>query len=220
MTWLPEKKIEEMLSWNLLFGCGRAPALIKYKRKNYLAPHDVSLAEACAKHIRRDLGFEFDGEVCLLTNLQYGGICFNPVSFYYCYSQEGELQAIVAEINNTPWNERHCYCIDMRFQKRREFDKKFHISPFMPMDINYRWSFNKPQKKLQVHMQNLSAGELIFDATMKLQSRPFTRLRLFSFALLYPMIPLKVMLGIYWHALRLYLKKIPFYSHPKTGEQS
>ena len=220
MTWLPEKNIKKDLNLPGVFSADKWPALIKYKRSHYLAPHELSLKEACALRIKEQLGFDFEGEVCLLSHLQYLGFCFNPVSFYYCYDLNEELQAVVADINNTPWNERHVYCIDMRKENcvRKDFDKEFHISPFMPMDINYSWRFKNPCKKLQIYMQNFQNSNLMFDVVLDLKKQPFSKLKLMALATLYPLIPLKVLGGIYWQALRLFLKKVPFYSHPKTGE--
>ena len=222
LTWLPEKQLGKKFDRLGIFSSSKLPALIKYKRTNYLTPHDLSLSEACALRIKKDLGFDFQGEVCLLTNLQYLGFCFNPVSFYYCYDLDEQLVAVVADINNTPWNERYSYCIDMRsrHQSVKKFDKEFHISPFMPMDIHYRWLFKKPDQNLSIYMQNYRQEKLFFDVCLNLKKHQFSLKNLCRFAILYPLMPLKVVVGIYWHALRLYLKKTPFYSHPKIGEQS
>ena len=125
LNWLPEDKIEKDLSMPGVLSSSHWPAMIKYKRRHYLSPHELSLSEACALRIKKDLGFDFQGTVTILTNLQYFGFCYNPVSFYYCYDQQEKLVAIVADINNTPWNERYAYCIDMRekHQATKKFDK-------------------------------------------------------------------------------------------------
>ena len=117
------------------------------------------------------------GAVRLLTHLRYAGYSFNPVSFYYCHAADGALHSIVAEITNTPWGERHCYVLPasgnegtpskMRFR----FGKDFHVSPFLPMDMNYDWRFSPPASRLLVHMESWRDGEHVFDATMTLDRR-------------------------------------------------
>ena len=141
------------------------------------------------------------------------------------YSYElGYPSAVLAEINNTPWDERFCYITDFKKNTgRKNFEKDFHISPFMPMDIKYSWYFKVPQKSLSIHMQNFQQEELMFDATLSLQRKEFSLSRQMYYAVRYPLMPQKVSMGIYWHAMRLWLKKVPFFTHPdkiKTEEKS
>ena len=115
-----------------------------------------------------------DGPVRLLTHPRHFGYGFNPVNFYYCFdaTDQAPRVAIVAEINNTPWGERHCYVLPQSANRgtpdrlQFEFDKDFHVSPFMPMDMEYDWRFTRPDDALAVHMENRRDGRKVFDATL------------------------------------------------------
>lgn len=168
------------------------------------------------------------GPIGLLTNLAYLGFCFNPVSFYYLFEADGTtLHAIVAEITNTPWNERFQYVLPASSARRDgeylewRFDKDFHVSPFFDMDHRYHWRFTTPAlaaaSGLGVAMENRvggDAGDRIFDAAMQLERHEFTRAALRGSLLRHPWMTGKVLAAIYWQALRLWVKRVPFFSHP------
>src|ERR1700733_2144973 len=131
------------------FWSSAKPALAWLKRSDYLGPPELSLDEAVRCLVAQRTGRRPQGAIRLLTHLRYFGIRMNPVSFYYCFDAAGgKLETIVAEITNTPWDERHQYVLEVDAAhgrlKRFEFDKAFHVSPFLPMDMRYEWSFNQP----------------------------------------------------------------------------
>lgn len=198
--------------------------LASFKRANYFGDAKQPLKAAIQDLVLAQTGKALTGPVRLLTNLSYFGYCFNPVSFYYCYAPDGKtLQAIVSHITNTPWGEDFAYVHDCQDHLEGEiqtfaFDKQFHVSPFMPMDIDYQWQFQSTEDKRFVHMKNYQAEQEMFNATMVLDRQPINQRNLNRVLLTYPFMTLKVVFGIYWHALRLWLKGVPFFDHPNTAK--
>jgi DUF1365 family protein len=198
----------------------RRPAVAWFRRADYLGDPSVPLDQAVRDLVEQRTGARPAGPIRLLTHLRYFGYRQNPVSFYYCFDARGEhVEAIVAEITNTPWGERHAYVIPAPAggaTHRLRTRKAFHVSPFMPMDLGYDWRFTAPGGRLGVHMRNLQGTDKIFDATLVLRRVPITRASLASALMRHPWMTASVVAGIYWQALRLWLKGAPFHSHPTT----
>jgi len=197
--------------------------LVSYRRKDCLDPTDRLLRQAVIERVAAVTGRHPGGSIFLLTHLRQWGVCFNPVSFYFCHDSSGWLESIVAEVHNTPWNQRHAYVLDCRDQAgpdyRFKFDKAFHVSPFMPMDIGYDWRFRIEPDHLDVHMHLKRSNRKCFTAGMRLALEPMTTSSMRRMPLRFPLMTLKVVGAIYWQALRLWLKRIPFYAHPDKVKQ-
>lgn len=200
----------------------RRPAPAWFRRADYLGPTAASLDGAVRDLVTARTGRRPGGPVRLLTHVRYWGYVMNPVTFYYCFDEgDRRLDAVVAEITNTPWGERHAYVVDGRGTPtagdgalRTTFPKQFHVSPFMSMDHTYRWRFSVPGSRLAVHMENHREGAKLFDATLVMRQRPLTGTALAGALLRHPFMTATVAAGIYWQALRLRLKGAPFHAHP------
>jgi len=190
-----------------------------FRRADYMGDPERCLREVVLDRVEAELGRRPEGPVALVGHLRSWLYVFNPVVFYYCYDREERLDAIVAEITNTPWDERHAYVLDARDSgpgagHRWRFAKDFHVSPFHPMEHEYDWSFRTPGEHLTVHMENLEAGAKVFQAGLTAERRPLTRGSLVRALLRHPLLTWRVTAGIYVHAALLWLKRVPFHVHP------
>lgn len=200
--------------------------LAAFHRRDFLGDSSQALADAVRDRVQASTGSRPSGPVRLLTHLRYAGYSFNPVSFYYCHDHAGALHSIVAEITNTPWNERHAYVLPLDIAQRRgralcwAFDKAFHVSPFLPMQRRYAWSFTTPGDDLRVRMDVCNDDRREFDATLQLERRPLDGASLARVLWRYPLMTAQVIAGIHWQALRLWLKRVPLHNHPSRTESS
>jgi DUF1365 family protein len=200
----------------------RRPALAWFRRADFHGDPAKPLDVAVRDLVESRTGRRPRGPIRLLTHLRFFGYSQNPVSFYYVFdANDTQLETIVAEITNTPWGERHAYVLPLANSKREGarvwrfgFGKEFHVSPFMPMDMDYDWRFSAPGDSLDVHMENWREGRRVFDATLHLKRQPLTSANLARALLSVPLVTAKVAALIYWQALRLLVKRTPFHTHP------
>jgi hypothetical protein len=213
---------------DLVFGDGRSRWLLpfRFRRADYLGDPTVPLDEAVRARVAEVTGQRPRGPIRLLTQPRCFGFVFNPVSFYYCFDDEAgtRLAAIVADVTNTPWGERHSYVLPVgpdvahRRQQRFRCAKEFHVSPFLPMALEYDWRFQVPDERALVHIVDRDHGTAVFDATLTLEHRSLTAANMLGALLRAPIPAFKVMAGIYWQAARLVLKGVRFFPHPRQAE--
>ncbi len=198
------------------------PGLMRFRRRDYLGDPARPLAVDVRDAVQAQTGHRPDGPIRLLTQLRSWGLCFNPVSFYYCFDASGErLEHVLAEVTNTPWGERHAYVLsageDTDGPLLGTSAKELHVSPFMAMDQHYSWRVAVPGRRVEVHIENHHGDQLAFDATLSMRRRELSRASLRRSALRYPAATVRVLALIYAHALKLKLKGIPVHSHPQAG---
>jgi DUF1365 family protein len=255
MMYLDLTEIDLVLARSWFWSTGRW-AIARFVRNDFFGDSQKTLDASIRDYVESNTNIRPLGPIRMLANLRYFGYITNPLTTYYCFDASGErLEAIVAQVNNTPWGESHAYVLPVNsaLNFRCEFDKKLHVSPFNPLTMRYRWSSNLPGEHLSIHLENwqlISArgnptaqnGEVIgastlaskpmsglegldnkglnyekvLDATMTLHALPITQRNLNSMLIAYPFMTVKVIAAIYWQALRLALKRTPFFSHPSN----
>jgi DUF1365 family protein len=138
------------------------------------------------------------------------GVGFNPVRFHF--HRDG---SVAAEVTNTPWGERRSYVLEPGPEGLSgTFDKALHVSPFMPMEQSYRWTANEPGERLAISLANHERGRKVFAAGLALERREITRERMLRLLATYPPATAATIARIYWNALRLKLKGVPYFRNP------
>lgn len=206
----------------------RRPGFVRFRRRDYLRPLALPLADAVRGAVAAQTGVRPTGPVTILAHPRTFGRCFNPVSFYYCWTPDRRrLLAVLAEVTNTPWGERHAYVLPGGGEADggerhgsellcHRFDKALHVSPFMPMDQRYSARLTPPAQTLSVHIESRDgAGELQFDATLGLRRRELTRQSLRAALVGHP---LRVLALIYGHAAGLRLSGLR--THPRPARSA
>jgi DUF1365 family protein len=188
-----------------------------FRRKNYLkanTPLDLTAREL----VKEKTGVMPTGKIYLLTQLSCLGYCFNPISLYFIFKENSdEMDCMIVEVTNTPWGETHAYVLSDPEKLRDDiyyytFAKKLHVSPFLEMDYEYHFKLKINKDSIIVHLENYKDEELHFDATLSLSAVPLPATKVFF---QFPLMSYKVSAGIYWQAFKLWLKGVPFHSHPK-----
>ena len=199
-------------------------ALARFRREDHLGDPKQPLSEAVRDTVEKHTNIRPAGPIRLLTHLRYFGYVINPVSFYYCFSQDGtHVETVLLEVHNTPWNEQHVYVeqISEKDTKRSSFNlnfnKVFHVSPFMGMEMTYQGIMNKPGNSFIVHLENFENNLKMFDASLVMKRKEITTASLNSMLIIFPFMTLKVLFAIYFEALRLWWKRMPYFPHPGTS---
>ncbi len=206
------------------FWSARRPAIARFRRSDHYGKPEQPLAETIRTLVASSTGTRPEGSIRLLTHLSYFGHCFNPLSIYYCFDQNERLQDVVLEVSNTPWGEQHCYVLghdDNLATKSHHFrfNKDFHVSPFLPMEMQYNCRFTDPSEQLYVSLDNYSDDRKVFGSKLALRRREMTHANMAAALLRDPLMTLRVVALIHWQAAKLWLKRAPIFNHPSKNNK-
>ncbi len=184
--------------------------LVNFKRNDYLGDPEQSLEQAVLSRMSDLHGSELHGDIFLLGQVRTFGLYFSPVNFYYLRNPQGVYTHLLAEVSNTPWNQRHHYLVDLSEQK--DSAKAFHVSPFNPIDMTYHWRISQPNENLRLQLI-CSKEKKHFEASIDMQRIALNSKTLKQTLLSIPSMTIKTVFGIYWQALKLFVKRVPIYTH-------
>jgi uncharacterized protein len=223
MAYLDLDELPGIEQWPLC--SSRRPALARFRRADHLGDPREPLSESVRALVAERTGRRPAGPIGLLTHLRCYGHNFNPVSFYWCFEEDGaSVQAVVAHVTNTPWGESHSYVLDASGSRspvaRGSFAKELHVSPLMGMGHTYELRASVPGERLSVHIE--SAGEhdegaAFFDATLSLARREWSAPELARLLARHPLQTVAILARIYGHALRLRVRGASYHPHPARG---
>jgi DUF1365 family protein len=219
LAYVDLQELPSLLGGRLLW---RGPGALRFRRRDYLGDPATPLDVAVRDRVQELAGTRPAGPIRLLTQLRSFGLCFNPVSFYYCLDATGEqLHSVLAEVTNTPWGERHSYLLGDRdphsTMLRGRFTKELHVSPFMGMDHVYEARATLPGPTLSVHIESRRGDTRAFDATLALERRELTRAQVRRITARYPLATARVLALIYGHAVALKLAGAHVHPHPEVA---
>lgn len=212
LAYLDIEELPHLLGGRLV---ARGPGLVRFRRADYLGDPRRPLDQAVRDLVEREEGWRPAGPIRVLTQMRVLGHSFNPVSFYYCLTDEGRsIEALVAEVTNTPWGERHAYVVA---GAEGSFVKALHVSPFMGMDHAYTCRAEPPGRRLSVRIENRREGEKVFEAGLALERRELSTSTLRRALIRHPLPGWRVLAQIYAHAVVLRLAGAPVFPHPGSA---
>jgi len=221
MAWLDIDRIPELMS-KLRWTSHNRFNWASFHDKDHFGDPRITLRQRLETDARTHGVLLPEGSIYLLTHLRYLGYCFNPISFFFCYDAADELRVILAEVNSTFGESRNYWLTPANrcpSEKANRYvcPKTMHVSPFMDMNLDYEFVLTEPAATLVAHMNTLERGghrTRLLDATLSLEHQPWTGRNLGEALLKHPWMTASVIFAIHWQALRLFLKKIPVFTHP------
>ncbi len=219
-----------LLDLDGLDGLDRRLSFFAHNRFNLFSFHDRDHGDGDGKPIGDwvrakldEAGISPTARISLLCLPRILGYGFNPLSIYFCYGCDGGIDAVLYEVHNT-FGERHSYLVDLRGQDtdaalRHAGDKRFHVSPFMDMQMRYAFRVDPPGERMTVAIKGNDEGGPLITAALSATRRDLSDGQLLRVFATHPLLTLKVIGAIHWHALRLWWKGVGLRAHPLPPEE-
>ena len=212
-------ELESLGKENWFFGYNR-PSLISVHDDDYLVSGQGSLKDKLLNRLADKPYLQNIHKVFLVTSARFLQYAFNPVSFFYCYDENSEIVAVLAEVNNT-FGERHCYVLDEETRsdgdggQAHEADKSFHVSPFNDLSGHYKFRFSDLRERFSIGVDLVAEGATKLCTALTGEGQAFTPANVLKSALKFPLNVFLTMPRIHWEAVKLYFnKKLPIFSKP------
>lgn len=186
---------------------------IRFKAQDYVPGSQNSLKQRVLDKLALLGNKQSIKKVIAVVQGRCFGVYFSPINFYIGLDEHDKPLVMLAEVSNTPWLERHYYKVDLA--QTLPTPKAFHVSPFMNMDMDYHWRVKYNGKKLLVHIENHTNANKLFSATMALKCHEISKINLMKTLFSLPAMTVKIFAAIYWQALKLFMKRVPFVAHPE-----
>jgi DUF1365 family protein len=220
LLYLDLAELDEVGRVSRLLGVERR-ALASFRRADHFGAGDAPLDATVRALVEARVGRRPEGPIRVLTQPRVLGHVFNPLTLWLCATRDGRgLDALVAEVTNTPWLERHCYVLDLAGAHEARCGKRLHVSPFMGMDQEYTFRFHGPDARFELGIESREAGRRVFDAGLALERRELSPATLRRTLASGALAPARAVAAIHWQALRLWWKGAPFHAHPRHAAAS
>jgi DUF1365 family protein len=215
MFYLDLDELDQVAQKLFLFGRNRSN-FYSFRDADHLPTGSGNLKENVLAYLSRN-GVDVTEikRIMLLTLPRVLGYVFNPVSFYFCFNAKGAPVCAIAEVGNT-FREMKLFLLRREEMTENQLfrqitPKHFYVSPFSNLDLSFDFKLRPPGEKLEIHVDDCDGNEKTLMTTLTGRRAALTNARLSWFSLKYPLVTLKVIFLIHWHALLLYLKKVPFH---------
>ncbi len=222
MLALDAKRMEQQLDGVGFFGFSCFKPLW-FNEKDYVKGEAERLTTRIKNKVVELNGKDDIRSITMLVQVRCFGVYFSPANFYFCYNAQRHCEQMLVEVSNTPWHQRHFYLVDLT--KRDISDKRFQVSPFMDLNMSYHWLVHLPKErcnKLIITIENhdnLDKNKKIFQASLLLKGKPLTGNNIFKIWCSLPAMTIKIFASIYWQALRLFIKRIPFIGYQSLADK-
>jgi len=193
-------------------------ALSRFHRPDYFGNPEEPLHLSIKRRMEQLTGEPVTGAVYGLMNLRTLGLYFSPVNFYFGYVNNANFTHFLAEVSNIPWNERHQYGYYVGSGKTiKPHAKMFHVSPFNGLDQRYQWHIESPGHDISIGIDVDDHRGHIFSARLELRRYPLTRQSVRKQLIRRPIMTASIVSAIYWQALKLYFKGVPYVPYKKEA---